>query len=110
MHRNGRAQIYKLAKQGDWGNKHKFYVGDRDDVKGEYSDLISRAKFCLVAAGELQATGGSATRHAHGIEAGTDTCISVPARARSDCLMPVLPRCCPVAYVIAFTLLLSAAR
>lgn len=50
--RGVRQKIYKLAKQGDWGNKHKFYVGDRDDVKGEYSDLISRAKFCLVAAGD----------------------------------------------------------
>ncbi len=55
LHWNGRAQIYKLAQKGDWANNHKFYIGDRDDVKGDYSDLISRAKFCLVAAGGLSA-------------------------------------------------------
>lgn len=46
-------QIYKLAKEGDWATKHKFLIGGRSDVPGDYSDMLSRAIFCLVAAGEL---------------------------------------------------------
>lgn len=47
-----RQAIYRAAKAGDWAAKHKFYIGGHDDVKGEYSDMLSRAKFCLVAPGE----------------------------------------------------------
>ncbi|GFR40871.1 hypothetical protein Agub_g1522 [Astrephomene gubernaculifera] len=50
--RGVRQKIYKMAKEGGWAAKYKFYIGDGSDVQGDYSDMLSRSTFCLVAAGD----------------------------------------------------------
>ncbi|PNH08796.1 putative beta-1,4-xylosyltransferase IRX10 [Tetrabaena socialis] len=50
--RGVRQAIYKMAKEGDWATKHKVLVGDGGDFPGDYSDMLSRSIFCLVAAGD----------------------------------------------------------
>ncbi|KAG2455017.1 hypothetical protein HYH02_000842 [Chlamydomonas schloesseri] len=50
--RGVRQAIYRAAKEGDWATKHKFFIGGHDDIKGEYSNMLGRAKFCLVAPGD----------------------------------------------------------
>ncbi|KXZ53467.1 hypothetical protein GPECTOR_7g917 [Gonium pectorale] len=50
--RGVRQKVYKLAKEGGWAEKYKFLIGDGQDVQGDYSDLYSRAVFCLVAGGD----------------------------------------------------------
>ncbi|KXZ48695.1 hypothetical protein GPECTOR_26g598 [Gonium pectorale] len=45
-------KIYKMAKEGGWAEKHRFFIGDGEDVRGEYTELLSRANFCLVAPGD----------------------------------------------------------
>ena len=39
------------AKEGAWREQHSIYIGTRDDIEGDYSQLLSRSKFCLVAPG-----------------------------------------------------------
>ncbi len=48
------AQIYKLARDNDWATKYRVLIGDDSDVPGDYSDMLSRSVFCLVATGELR--------------------------------------------------------
>ncbi|PNH07497.1 putative glucuronosyltransferase, partial [Tetrabaena socialis] len=50
--RGVRQQIYALARDGDWAAKHRFLIGDGDDVPGSYTEQLSRAVFCLVAPGD----------------------------------------------------------
>ncbi|GIL77471.1 hypothetical protein Vretimale_2966 [Volvox reticuliferus] len=50
--RGVRQQIYKMAKEGGWAQKHRFYIGDGQDVPGDYSEMLTRAIFCLVAPGD----------------------------------------------------------
>ncbi|KXZ53465.1 hypothetical protein GPECTOR_7g915 [Gonium pectorale] len=47
-----RQAIYKMAKEGGWKDKHQFYIGDGADVPGEYTEMLSRSLFCLVAPGD----------------------------------------------------------
>lgn len=35
----------------DWAAHHNILIGDRDDIAGDYSELLTRSKFCLVAPG-----------------------------------------------------------
>ncbi|GFR40870.1 hypothetical protein Agub_g1521 [Astrephomene gubernaculifera] len=50
--RGVRQKIYKLAKDNDWASKYKVLIGDGSDVLGDYSDMLSRSVFCLVATGD----------------------------------------------------------
>ncbi|EFJ41258.1 hypothetical protein VOLCADRAFT_119761, partial [Volvox carteri f. nagariensis] len=45
-------KIYRLAKENNWQDKHNILIGDAADVPGDYSDLLSRSLFCLVATGD----------------------------------------------------------
>ncbi|KAG2444185.1 hypothetical protein HYH02_009123 [Chlamydomonas schloesseri] len=47
-----RQKVYQLAKEGGWREQHRFLVGDPEDLPGDYSDMLSRSLFCLVAAGD----------------------------------------------------------
>ncbi|KXZ53464.1 hypothetical protein GPECTOR_7g914 [Gonium pectorale] len=47
-----RQTIYKLAKDNDWESIHSVLIGDSSDISGDYSDLLSRSLFCLVATGD----------------------------------------------------------
>ncbi|PNH11823.1 putative glucuronosyltransferase [Tetrabaena socialis] len=47
-----RQRVYSLAKANGWAEKFKFLIGDGTDVQGDYSDMLSRSVFCLVAAGD----------------------------------------------------------
>ena len=47
-----RQQLFALAQEHDWAGRHAILIGDRDDVAGDYSELLTRSKFCLVAPGE----------------------------------------------------------
>lgn len=47
-----RQRLAKLAAEGKWRERHKIYIGERHEVPGDYSELIRRSKFCLVAPGE----------------------------------------------------------
>ncbi|KAG1661030.1 hypothetical protein FOA52_005345 [Chlamydomonas sp. UWO 241] len=47
-----RQRLYKLWLDNDWKTKHNVWIGDRHDVPGEYSDMLARSKFCLVAPGD----------------------------------------------------------
>jgi hypothetical protein len=50
--RGVRQLLYQLSKELGWREKHQVFIGDVDDVKGDYSDLLTRSKFCLVPAGD----------------------------------------------------------
>ncbi|KAG2481857.1 hypothetical protein HYH03_019181 [Edaphochlamys debaryana] len=52
--RGVRQKIYQLAKAGKWHEEHKFFIGGNDDehVHGDYSEMLSRATFCLVTGGD----------------------------------------------------------
>ncbi|GLI69588.1 hypothetical protein VaNZ11_014247 [Volvox africanus] len=50
--RGVRQKIYKLAKDNDWAVKYRVLIGDGSDVPGDYSDMLSRSLFCLVATGD----------------------------------------------------------
>ncbi|GIL74998.1 hypothetical protein Vretifemale_4847 [Volvox reticuliferus] len=50
--RGVRQKLYQLAVDNKWREKHNILVGDTRDIHGEYSDLLSRSLFCIVAAGD----------------------------------------------------------
>ncbi|GLI69587.1 hypothetical protein VaNZ11_014246 [Volvox africanus] len=50
--RGVRQKLYRLAIDNKWKEKHNILVGDSRDIQGEYSDLLSRSLFCIVAAGD----------------------------------------------------------
>ncbi|GIL47978.1 hypothetical protein Vafri_4701 [Volvox africanus] len=50
--RGVRQKLYQLAIDNKWREKHNILVGDSRDIQGEYSDLLSRSLFCIVAAGD----------------------------------------------------------
>lgn len=57
----GCSQIYNMSIANNWRQKYNVLVGDGQDVQGDYSDLLSRSLFCLVATGRWAggwATGG----------------------------------------------------
>ncbi|KAG2450529.1 hypothetical protein HYH02_005030 [Chlamydomonas schloesseri] len=47
-----RQKIYKMAMEQDWANTQKSLIGDGSNVHGDYSELLSRSLFCLVAPGD----------------------------------------------------------
>jgi hypothetical protein len=58
-----RQKLDCLSMEGDWLEKHKVLIGDRNDIERAsgrsipsniktYSDVLSRSKFCLVAPGD----------------------------------------------------------
>lgn len=46
-----RQRLHKLSKENDWRGKHNVLIGSRD-IQGDYSELLSRSKYCLVAPGD----------------------------------------------------------
>ncbi|KXZ53466.1 hypothetical protein GPECTOR_7g916 [Gonium pectorale] len=50
--RGVRQKVYRMASEGGWAQQHKSLVGDRKEIEGDYSDLLSRSIFCLVAGGD----------------------------------------------------------
>ena len=46
-----RQKIYKMWKEDDWQKKYNAWIGDGKDVPLDYSDMLSRSKFCLVSMG-----------------------------------------------------------
>jgi len=51
--RGVRQRLHKLSVDNDWKGKHNVLIGGRD-IAGDYTDLLSRSKYCLVAPGEAQ--------------------------------------------------------
>ena len=47
-----RQKIGKLAKEDNWKERYGAYVGDHDNIQGEYSELLTRSLFCLVLQGD----------------------------------------------------------
>jgi hypothetical protein len=47
-----RQTIYNLSKKEDWKGKYNVWYGDRQDTPGDYSNLLSRSKFCLALPGD----------------------------------------------------------
>jgi len=46
-------QILKFAERNKWREKHRIHVEAYDDeLQGDYSELLARSVFCLVAAGD----------------------------------------------------------
>ena len=50
--RGVRQRLYKLSVDNKWREKHNVQIGDGRDIQGEYTQLLSRSKFCLVAPGD----------------------------------------------------------
>ncbi|KAG2444184.1 hypothetical protein HYH02_009122 [Chlamydomonas schloesseri] len=50
--RGVRQKIYNMSITHNWREKYNVLVGDGEDVHGDYSDLLSRSLFCLVATGD----------------------------------------------------------
>lgn len=46
-----RQRLYKIAQEQDWAEQHAILIGAREDIPGDYSQLLARSKFCLVAPG-----------------------------------------------------------
>lgn len=45
--------LCRLSNKNDWWAKHRIAIGDRNTVTGaEYSQMLSRSKFCAVVPGE----------------------------------------------------------
>jgi hypothetical protein len=49
-----RQALYKHAVEHDWAGRHGILIGDSADIKGGYSSLLARSKYCVVATGILQ--------------------------------------------------------
>jgi hypothetical protein len=47
-----RQKLWKLYKDNDWKKKHAIWYGSYDETPGDYSELLSRSKFCLVIPGD----------------------------------------------------------
>ncbi|BDA44351.1 probable glucuronosyltransferase [Coccomyxa sp. Obi] len=47
-----RQRLFRLAQEQKWAARHSILIGAREDIPGDYSELLSRAKFCLVAPGD----------------------------------------------------------
>ena len=49
--RGVRQRLDKLSKENDWKGKHNVLIGG-GEIQGDYTDLLSSSKYCLVAPGE----------------------------------------------------------
>ncbi|PSC76549.1 exostosin-like glycosyltransferase [Micractinium conductrix] len=47
-----RQRVAKAAEEGRWREKHSMLVGEREDVEGDYSELLASSVFCLVMPGD----------------------------------------------------------
>ncbi|GBF96649.1 exostosin-like glycosyltransferase [Raphidocelis subcapitata] len=50
--RGVRQRIANLSREHDWARRFSIHVGGYDELPGDYSELLSRSVFCLVAAGD----------------------------------------------------------
>ncbi|KAL4447245.1 hypothetical protein ABPG77_007278 [Micractinium sp. CCAP 211/92] len=50
--RGVRQRIAKAAKEGKWLEKYNITVGERENIPGEYSELLASSVFCLVMMGD----------------------------------------------------------
>ncbi len=51
--RGVRQKLYKLSKEGGWREKHRIFILGPEEASGhQYSHLLSRSIFCLVATGQ----------------------------------------------------------
>lgn len=41
----------RLAHKNDWWNKYRIAIADPGNMKGDYSNFLSRSKFCAVVPG-----------------------------------------------------------
>jgi hypothetical protein len=39
------------AQENDWRQRYSILIGAREDIEGDYSNLLSRSRFCLLAPG-----------------------------------------------------------
>lgn len=46
-----RQALYKHAREEDWKVKFNILIGDRNDIQGDYSELLASSKYCVVAPG-----------------------------------------------------------
>ncbi|KAG2501893.1 hypothetical protein HYH03_000391 [Edaphochlamys debaryana] len=47
-----RQKLFNLAVEHKWFDKHRIVIGTGEHVRGDYSQLLARSKFCLVAPGD----------------------------------------------------------
>ncbi|KAL6758481.1 exostosin-like glycosyltransferase [Haematococcus lacustris] len=47
-----RQRLYALAQQQQWAAKHAIFIGEPNDIPGDYSQLLAQSRFCLVAPGD----------------------------------------------------------
>eukprot|EP00798_Chlamydomonas_sp_ICE-L_P018362 gene18362-24833_t len=47
-----RQLYYSLSQVHSWKEIHHIFIGDESDIPGDYSEHLSRSKFCLVAPGD----------------------------------------------------------
>lgn len=50
-HRCIRQTMLNISRAENWRDKHNIMYGDRKDIKGDYSELLSRSTFCFVLPG-----------------------------------------------------------
>jgi hypothetical protein len=48
-----RQGLYRLARERDWRGRYNILIGAREDIPGDYQELLARSKFCLLAPGQL---------------------------------------------------------
>ena len=41
----------KQAQEQDWRGQHRILIGSRDDIEGDYGQLLASSTFCLMAPG-----------------------------------------------------------
>ena len=44
----------KQAQERDWRGQHRILIGGRDDIEGDYGQLLASSTFCLMAPGALR--------------------------------------------------------
>ncbi|MEW5298002.1 MAG: hypothetical protein WDW36_001167 [Sanguina aurantia] len=47
-----RQRLYNISKTERWNVTYNIHIGERDDVPGEYSDLLTRSVFAILLPGE----------------------------------------------------------
>ena len=50
-----RQRLRQLANKSDWKGWYNIKIGTQEELPGDYSEMLSSAKFCLVAPGEATA-------------------------------------------------------
>ena len=46
-----RPSLPAQAREQDWRGRHGILIGSREEIKGDYSQLLSSSLFCLVVPG-----------------------------------------------------------